>query len=139
MDPRSRAAFLALIAAQAAHSIEEYVFRLYEVFPPARFLSGLVSRDLALGFAVLNASLLLLGAWCYLARVRPGHPSARAWAWFWTLLELGNGIGHAVLSLSRGSYFPGVGTAPVLLGVSSYLAIRLGAATQSTVSRTPRP
>jgi hypothetical protein len=30
MDRQSRAAFLALIVAQAAHSVEEYVFRLYD-------------------------------------------------------------------------------------------------------------
>ena len=32
--------FGALIAAQAMHSIEEYSGRLYEVFPPARFMCG---------------------------------------------------------------------------------------------------
>jgi len=37
-------AFLALIVAQAAHSIEEYVFRLFEVLAPARFISGLQAR-----------------------------------------------------------------------------------------------
>jgi hypothetical protein len=61
------------------------------------------------------------------AFVRPGHGAARGVAWFWTLLEFGNGIGHSVLALSQGDYFPGVGTAPLLLGVSSYLSIRLWA------------
>ena len=127
MDPRGRAAFLALIAAQAAHSIEEYAFRLFGVFGPARFVSGLVSRDLATGFVIVNAGLVLFGLWCYVARVRPGHPSGRALAWFWTALELANGIGHGVLASSRGGYFPGVGTAPVLLAVSLYLAVKLTA------------
>ena len=125
MDSRARWAFLALIVAQAAHSIEEYVFRLFDVFAPARFVSGLVSSDLAFGFVTLNVVLVLFGAWCYLARVRPGHPSGLAFAWFWTLLELGNGVSHSVMALARGGYFPGVATAPLLLGVSSYLGIRL--------------
>ncbi len=116
-----------LVAAQAAHSIEEYLFRLYEVFGPARFLSGLISDDLATGFAIGNGALVASGIWCYLAFVRPGHAVARAIAWFWTLLEFGNGLGHGVLALSRGDYFPGVGTAPLLLGVSSYLGVRLWA------------
>jgi hypothetical protein len=38
MDRRSRAAFLALIVALAAHWIEEYVFRFFEVLAPARFV-----------------------------------------------------------------------------------------------------
>lgn len=125
MDPRGRGAFLVLIVVQAAHSIEEYVFRLFDVFAPARFVSGLFSRDLALGFAIANAALVLFGAWCYLARVRPGHPAARALAWFWALLELGNGAGHLLLAVSRGAYFPGAATAPLLLGASLYLAARL--------------
>jgi len=126
-DARTRAAFLALILAQAAHSIEEYAFRLYEIFGPARFLSGLVSSDLARGFAILNAGLVLLGIWCYLARVRPAHPSARSWMWGWTVVEMVNGIGHPFFALVRRAYFPGVVTAPLLLALSVYLALHLGA------------
>jgi Protein of unknown function with HXXEE motif len=125
MSEQSRWAFLALMVAQAAHSIEEYIFRLFDVFAPARFVSGLVSTDLGVGFAVANTALVLFGLWCYVARVRPGHASGPVFAWFWTVLELTNGIGHSVLALSRGAYFPGVATAPVLLGVSAYLAFRL--------------
>ena len=84
---RTRNLFLGLMVAQAAHSAEEYAFRLHDVLPPARFSSGLVSKDLALGFALVNVALVLFGAWCYWARVRPSHPSGRWWAWFWTLLE----------------------------------------------------
>jgi hypothetical protein len=44
-----RAGFLILILTQAAHSVEEYVFRLYDVLAPARFISGLFSADLPTG------------------------------------------------------------------------------------------
>ena len=125
---QTRWAFLALVVAQAAHSIEEYVFRLYDVFAPARFVSSLVTDNLNVGFAVANAALVAFGLWCYVARVRPGHPSGPAFAWFWTVLELANGVGHSVLAFSRGGYFPGVATAPLLLGVSVYLALRLSSA-----------
>ena len=131
MSRQSRWAFLALVVAQAAHSIEEYFFRLFDVFAPARFVSGLVSTNLAVGFVVANAALVLFGLWCYFARVRPGHPSGPVFAWFWTVLEFTNGIGHSVLALSRGGYFPGVVTAPALLGVSAYLALRLSAPSRS--------
>lgn len=122
---RSRLTFLALVLAQAAHSIEEYTLRLYDVFPPARFASGLVSDDRATGFVILNTALVSFGLWCYGARVRPGHPSARAWAWLWVLIELGNGIGHPAFALARGGYFPGAATAPVLLTLALYLAVEL--------------
>ena len=61
MTPQSRRAFLVLILAQAAHSTEEYVFRLFDVFAPARFVSSLVSDDLAVGFALVNTGLILFG------------------------------------------------------------------------------
>ncbi len=132
MDTRGRTAFGLLIAAQAAHSIEEYVFRLFDVFGPARFVSGLVSSDLATGFAVVNAGIVFFGLWCYAARVRPAHPSERAFAWFWVILEFANGVGHMILAASRRGYFPGVGTAPALIAMSLYLGARLAAGTRRT-------
>src|SRR5881397_2539472 len=42
---RSKTTFLALVAAQTAHSAEEYLGRLWDVFPPARFVTGLISED----------------------------------------------------------------------------------------------
>lgn len=125
MDSRSRAAFGLLIVAQTAHSVEEYVFRLFDVFGPARFVSGLFSNNPAMGFALANMGVVLFGIWCYLARVRTSHPSERGYAWFWTCLELANGAGHLILSTLRGGYFPGVGTAPLLIVAASYLGARL--------------
>jgi hypothetical protein len=125
LDARSRAAFLALMAVQAVHSVEECVFRLTDVYAPARFLAGLVSRDPAWGFALLNAVLVLFGLWCYWARVRPAHPAAAAYAWGWTVVELINGTVHTAMAVARGGYFPGLATAPLLLGLSAYLAARL--------------
>jgi hypothetical protein len=43
---RTELAFLALILAQTAHSIEEYIARLHDVFAPARFVSSLFSQRL---------------------------------------------------------------------------------------------
>jgi hypothetical protein len=59
LSNRAATTFGLLILAQAAHSIEEYAGRLWESFPPARFVSGLVSDDLRLGFLVLNVALVL--------------------------------------------------------------------------------
>jgi hypothetical protein len=60
-----------------------------------------------------------------LARVRPGHRSARAFAWFWALLEIANGLAHAALALAAAGYFPGLATAPLVLAVGGALAWRL--------------
>lgn len=125
MDNRSQLVFLLLVLAQAAHSVEEYVAKLYEVFAPARFVSSLISNDLAVGFAAANALLVAFGLWCWAVPVRSNWPSARGFAWFWTVLELGNGLGHSMLALRQGGYFPGVGTAPLLLLFASWLAILL--------------
>jgi len=125
VERRSQLAFLLLVLAQAAHSIEEYVTRLYEVFAPARFVSSLVGDDLSLGFLVVNASLVAFGLWCWAVPVRRGWRAARGLAWFWALLELGNGVGHSVFALSRGGYFPGVLTAPLLLLLAAWLAALL--------------
>ena len=125
MDSRSRFAFLILVLAQAAHSVEEYIFKLYDVFVPARFVSGLVSDDLRTGFAIVNIALVAFGVWCYLARVRPSHVSVRQWVWPWVFVEGVNGLGHPVIAFARGEYFPGVLTAPLLFATSLYLGIRL--------------
>ena len=116
--------FLALIGAQALHSVEEYFTRLYELFPPARFISGLFTTDLRLGFAAFNLALVALGVWCYAARVRPSHPAAAGWIWFWAVLELGNGAGHLALAAYRGSYYPGAATAPLLIAAAVMLVYR---------------
>lgn len=117
--------FLALIAAQAAHSVEEYLGKLYEVFPPARFVSGLVSGDLRRGFVIANGVLIALGLLCFLGPVRGSWRPARAIAWAWAGLETLNGIGHLGWSLSEGRYTPGLATAPFLLLLALHLARQL--------------
>ncbi len=125
MGQRTRTAFLLLILVQAAHSTEEYVFALYDVFAPARFASELISSNPALGFALLNAAIVAFGAWCYLARIRPGRASAPGWMWPWVFVSLGNGVVHSTMAVLRGGYFPGVATAPILFVLAAFIAIRL--------------
>jgi hypothetical protein len=117
--------FGALIAAQAGHSIEEYFGHLWESFPPARFLTGLVSSNLERAFVVLNVLLLVFGLWCLLYPVRHGWPIAVPLVWFWVAIEVMNGIVHPLWSLHQGGYTPGLATAPLLLLVAIYLAHQL--------------
>ena len=125
MDARSRTAFALLIVAQGAHSVEEWFFRLFDVFAPARFVSALISADIPTGFALANTAIVTAGVLCYFGLVRPGRPGARLVVWSWACVEFANGVGHRAMTGVRGGYFPGAGTAPVLIGASFYLGARL--------------
>jgi len=122
---RFQATFGTLVLAQAAHSMEEYVGQLWESFPPARFLTGLISQDLERGFIVINVSLVAFGLWCFLWPVRRGWLSAVPLAWVWVGVEVINGIGHPLWTLRQGRYTPGVATALLLLVLAVYLALQL--------------
>ena len=131
--------FLALVVAQAAHSVEEYAGRLWEGFPPARFVTGLIADDPETGFLVVNAAFVAFGLWCFGWPVRRRWPSAAALAWIWVVVELINGIGHPAWSLYRGGYTPGVATAPVLLVLAAYLARQLVGRSPSHGGNSLRP
>jgi uncharacterized protein with HXXEE motif len=122
IDRRAQLAFLILVVVQAAHSIEEVVFKLYAVYAPARLIFG---ENLGTWFAIANALIVAFGVWCYAARVRIHHPSAVFWMWVWVAVEVVNGTNHTVMAIVRRGYFPGVATAPALLAVSLYLGRRL--------------
>lgn len=94
MGDKGQIVFLLLILSQGAHSIEEYVTKLYAVFSPARFVSSLVSDNLALGFAVANA-LVAFELLCWVFPVRLGWRTARGFAWF--LGDSGPGQQHQSL------------------------------------------
>ena len=125
MDSRTRLSFLVLVLIQVVHSLEEYAFGFFDVFPPARYLGELLPGWPRIGFIVFNSVGVAFGFWCYLARLRPDHSSARLWSWVWVTIELYNGIAHAIWALAIGGYNPGLATAPGLFVVSFYLAILL--------------
>lgn len=124
--------FGALVLTQLAHSIEEYLGRLWESFPPATVLTGLISADRELGFLVINGALVAFGFWCLLWPVRRNWRSARPLMWFWVVIQTINGIGHPAWSVRQGGYTPGVATAPILLALALYLAFQLGAAARAS-------
>jgi hypothetical protein len=124
MTPVQRT-FLAIVLMQAVHFIEEYRGRLWEVLPPARAVSGLVSSNLEQGFVIFNASLLAFGMWCFVWPVRGQWRSAPILVWIWIAIELVNGIGHPAWSVMQRGYTPGVATAPVLLVLAMMLIYQL--------------
>lgn len=122
---RVKTLFLALVSTQALHSAEEYRFRLYEIFPPAQFVSGLISQNLERGFVIANVALLAFGLACYLGPVRHEWDMAVPLAWLWVAIELVNGVGHPAWSLMQGHYTPGTITAVPLLVLAVALARQL--------------
>jgi len=125
MPRRESSAFLALILAQAAHSIEEYSHWLYDVLAPARFVSGLFSNDLRIGFVIFNVLLVAFGLWCFFGPVLRGFRSAAGLAWFWVVLEFLNGCAHMTWAASAGGYRPGLATAPALVTIALILGWQL--------------
>lgn len=121
----TRALFAALVLGQAAHSVEEYAGRLWESFPPARFITGIVASDREVGFLIVNVALVTFGLWCWLWPVRREWRSARMLVWVWIVIELINGVGHPLWSMRQGGYTPGVLSAAILLVLSLMLATRM--------------
>ena len=128
--------FAALVFVQALHSIEEYMGKLWESFPPAEFLTGLVSQDHRLGFLIINISLVAFGCWCVLWPVRRRWTSVSAFALVWIVIEVINGIGHPFWTLQQGQYTPGVITAPILLVLAFYLGWQMKSAKNSSPAAT---
>lgn len=122
---RIESTFGVMVAIQAVHSIEECVGRLWESYPPARFLVGLLPADPAQSFAGLNVALVAFGVWSHFWPVRRGWASARSLLWLWIVVEIINGITHSTWALWTGGYTPGVATAPLLLILALYLARQL--------------
>ncbi len=122
---RTRMLFALLVMTQAAHSIEEYIGRLWESFPPARYITGVVSNDRELGFLVLNLCLVAFGVWCLLWPVRRGWSVAAGLMWLWVFVQTINGLAHPLWSIRQGEYTPGLVTAPILLGLAILLARQL--------------
>ena len=125
MHLQTQTLFLLLIISQTLHSIEEYIFQLWEVLAPARFISGLIATDLAVGYSIANATIVAFGFWCYFGPVHHNWKSANFFMWFWVLLELGNSIGHTLFAVNQAGYFPGLYSTPLLFAFSLLLLLRL--------------
>ena len=127
-----KSAFALLVLLQTAHSLEEYVTRLWETWPPARLAVNLVSSDPERGFIIINSSLIAFGFFCLFVFVLPARAFWRPLAWFWVTLETANGIFHTTWALTEGGYRSGVATAPFLFLTSAYLAVALFASRKPT-------
>lgn len=134
MNKQIKIAFLLLVLVQALHSIEEYYGKLWEVYAPAKFITGLVSNDHEKGFAGINIALFIVGLLIWIAVVR-NHSLAVVPVWILTIMEIINSVGHSIWALMEKSYVPGVATAPFLFILAIYLVRRLTKINHITVRR----
>ena len=121
MNKPIRITFLFIVLVQGLHSIEEFFGKLWDVFPPAKFLSGLVSANLKTGFIIINAGLFIVLILTWLTTFNKSY-STRPLLWLWIILELINGVGHSLWAIIERSYVPGLATAPILIILVLYLA-----------------
>jgi hypothetical protein len=121
MNRKIKIGFLFLVLTQGIHSLEEYNGRLWEVFPPATFLSNTVSENPEKGFLFINIGLFIFGFSYWLFLMTKQYLVYRSILWIWIVIEIINGIGHPVWALIERSYTPGVITAPILFVIAVYL------------------
>ena len=107
--------FWLLGLAQAAHSIEEMIAKLYDFMWIATERLGLPRMGMtATTFAVVNMTIIafLLGVAPFVAARRPW---AVAIAWVAAVIEVLNGSGHLAGTVVFSGYVPGAATAPLLI------------------------
>lgn len=125
MNIQLKLGFAGLVLTQTAHSIEEILTGLWQVFPPAAFLSGLFSSHLETGFIIANIVVNIIGYLCLFFLVIPERRGAMAVLKFWIGLETINGVVHLVMAFVQGGYFSGALTAPIFLVLVAYLVVNL--------------
>jgi len=124
MNRNIKVPFLLLVLIQGLHSIEEYLGKIWESFPPARVLCSLVSDNPETGFLIINSGLFVFGLWSLLLPLRNNYFYADFLIWLWIVLELINGIGHPIWTYMQRAYTPGILTAPILLVIAITLLQR---------------
>lgn len=125
MNNRIKTTFLTAVVAQALHSIEELIFKLYEVFPPIMFMYRNTPGLAKSAFVAFNLLLVLFGFFCFFRWVRPAREGARVVVWVWVGIQLATVAAHVIWAVSTWGYHPGLATVVVTAPVSSYLGYAL--------------
>ncbi|NNL91511.1 MAG: HXXEE domain-containing protein [Saprospiraceae bacterium] len=104
--------------------MEEFTGRLWESFPPAEALCGLISDDHETGFLTINISILLFGLASYLFFLKKNNSLSNLIIWFWIVIGFVNGIGHFVWSIIQTAYTPGLATSQAVFLATILLLIK---------------
>ncbi|MDQ3748974.1 MAG: HXXEE domain-containing protein [Acidobacteriota bacterium] len=117
MNHRIKTAFLLMILLQAIHSVEEYIFKLYEVFPPMQLIYRNTPELAQAAFITFNLLLFLFGLICFFYWVQPARKRARVVVWIWIVIQMATVAAHLVWAIVIGGYNPGLATAPLFVPV----------------------
>src|SRR5258708_37283066 len=109
--------FLLLVILQAIHSVEEFIFRFYERFPPMRFLYQNAPHLAKPAFVISNALLVSIGLVCFYYWVQPARKGATVVVWIWIIIESLNVFAHLVWAALIGGYNPGLVTGVLFVPV----------------------
>jgi len=128
MNVRTKAAFLAMVVLQAAHSVEEIIFKFHEAFPPMQSIYRRAPSLAQPAFVLFNSVLILSALLCFFHWVRPARAGARAVLWVWVGIQLATVAAHVVWLALAGGYHPGLATVPALAAAAAYMTYRLAGA-----------
>jgi len=122
---KTKITFLILVLLQGLHSIEEYIGKLWDVFPLAKYLTSLFSENHRTGFLIANIGIFIIGIICWILLYSQIELFISKLLWIFIVIEIINGLGHSLWSLYQNDYTPGIITAPLLFITALYLARRL--------------
>jgi hypothetical protein len=105
---------------QIIHFLEEYSTGFHRLYPPVLGLTPWSSSF----FLSINLFCIAIWVWA-LFSLKEGSRLGLAPIWFFALAGLANGIGHPLLAVYVGGYFPGLLTAPLVAFTGGWLFVRL--------------
>jgi hypothetical protein len=114
--------FLLLVILQAIHSVEEFIFGLYEKFPPMVFLYRNAPYLAKPAFVISNVLLVLIGLVAFYSWVQPARKEATVVVWIGIIVECLNVVAHLVWAALIGGYNPGLVTGLLFVPVLVYLS-----------------
>lgn len=128
---RTERLFLAGLAAQCLHFMEEAITRFPDRFP---VLFGLPawSENFFVAFNLLWLSVWILSS----LGLRMGYRAALFPIWFFAIASIANGVAHPILAVAVRGYFPGLITSPLVGAIGVLIWMRLKALTGSAIRQT---
>lgn len=106
-------AYLAMIAVQTLHALEEFALEFWDSFPPMRAGYGGVPGLGEYVFVVFHTMLIGLGVWCYARWVRRGGARASTVVRAGVLVQAVTVLLHIGWLLAAPRYHPGLATTPL--------------------------
>jgi hypothetical protein len=114
-------AYAAAVVVQCGHLTEEYRTGFYRMFPPVLGSDPWSARQ----FLFFNLVCLVIFIFAGFGLARGWRPGLAVALFLALGGGIGNGLGHLMLVLRAGGYFPGAYTAPLVFLAGSVLAFQL--------------